>query len=98
VGREEPSVVERMKGSVGPGEEAGRSVFLLDFTGVDLHTLRAMDDPGLTALVDEILASARGSGEVWYTGGDYSPVDPEQPGRSFPATRTELLRGEERPG
>ncbi|MFE8943086.1 hypothetical protein ACWDZ8_45365 [Streptomyces sp. NPDC003233] len=91
-------MAEQTKEEVGPGEEAGRSVFLPDLTGVDLRTLRAMDDPGLTALVDEVLASAQRCGEVWYTGGDYSPVEPGPPGRSFPATRTELVRGEERPG
>ncbi|MER6069938.1 hypothetical protein ACFYZB_14530 [Streptomyces sp. NPDC001852] len=91
-------MAEQTKGAVGPGEEAGRSVPLPDFTGVDLRTLRAMDDPGLTALVDQVLVAARCRSEIWYTGGDYSPVEPDLPGRSFPATGTDLVRGEERPG
>ncbi|QQM47332.1 hypothetical protein [Streptomyces liliifuscus] len=43
---------------------------LPDLTDVDLRTLRAMDDPGLIAAVDQVLKSSREFGQVWYVGGE----------------------------
>ncbi|MFD9188240.1 hypothetical protein ACFWCA_08465 [Streptomyces phaeochromogenes] len=62
---------------------------LPDLTDVDLRTLRAMDDPGLIAAVDQVLKSSREFGQVWYVGGEGGQ-------RTFPVTGA--LEGEEGQG
>lgn len=56
----------------GTGGELPGGPYLPDLTGVDLHALRAMDDPGLLAAVDEVLAFPERYAELWWgaDGGD----------------------------
>ncbi|MBL1085415.1 hypothetical protein JK359_26190 [Streptomyces actinomycinicus] len=65
--------------AAGPGEDAGRTEFLPDLTGVDLASLRAMDDPVLVAAVERVLSGTGEFQEVWYSGSG------EGLRRSFPA-------------
>ncbi|KOV63268.1 hypothetical protein ADK64_21180 [Streptomyces sp. MMG1121] len=61
-------------------------MLLPDLTDIDLRTLRAMDDPGLMAVVGDVLCRAREFGEVWYVGEEGTGRHGTPPGdRTFPA-------------
>ncbi|MGW2645465.1 hypothetical protein ACWC2T_11235 [Streptomyces sp. NPDC001393] len=79
-------MAEQRKGAAGPGEDRGRTAHLPDLTDVDLRTLRATDDPGLMALVRDVLCRTREFGEVWYVGEESGGKGGVAPGdRTFPA-------------
>ncbi|MEV0936814.1 hypothetical protein [Streptomyces phaeochromogenes] len=80
---------EQRNRAADPGRDTGRTVVLPDLTDVDLRTLRAMNDPGLIAAVDQVLRSSREFGQVWYVGGEGGQ-------RTFPVTGA--LEGEEGQG
>jgi FXSXX-COOH protein len=66
-----------------------------DLTGVDLRTLRAMDDPAVLAAVAGVLADPEGLRRVWYTTGDDDLI-PGRPGHAFSAgPACPLGRGED---
>ncbi|MEU9881353.1 hypothetical protein [Streptomyces phaeochromogenes] len=89
---------EQRNRAADPGRDTGRTVALPDLTDVDLRTLRAMDDPGLAAAVDQVLGSSGEFGEVWYTGGDRIRARKAPADHSFPVRGAEPAWGEERPG
>ncbi|MEU1403469.1 hypothetical protein ABZ471_14090 [Streptomyces sp. NPDC005728] len=78
--------------AAGPGEDAGRTALLPDLTGVDVASLRAMDDPGLIAAVEHVLHRSGEFHEVWYSGGG------EGPQRLFPAGLAEGVPDEDTGG
>ncbi|WP_155056880.1 hypothetical protein [Streptomyces blattellae] len=77
-------MAEQRKRAAGPGEDAGRTAPLPDLTDVDLRTLRAMDDPGLSAAVEQVLCGATEFREVWYGDGEGGQSSPgERDERTF---------------
>jgi len=88
-------VGEQRNRAADPGRDTGRTVVLPDLTDVDLRTLRAMDDPGLAAAVDQVLGSSREFGEVWYVSPD-DPVRSDE--RTFPVGWSEAVQDEESRG
>ncbi|GHB20922.1 hypothetical protein GCM10010306_011890 [Streptomyces umbrinus] len=89
---------EQRNRAADPGRDTGRTVALPDLTDVDLRTLRAMDDPGLAAAVDQVLGSSREFGEVWHTTSDPAHVRRELAVRSFSVGCVESARGGARLG
>ncbi|MGW3957774.1 hypothetical protein ACWEKM_44485 [Streptomyces sp. NPDC004752] len=87
---------EQRNGAFGPGDEVAWTALLPDLTGVDLRTLRAMDDPGLIAAVDHVLRGSVDFQEVWYSETDPEPVSPGGTGgRQFSAGLVDAARGED---
>ncbi|WBO63902.1 hypothetical protein [Streptomyces camelliae] len=94
-------MAEQRKGAAGPGEDRGLTALLSGLTDVDLRTLRAMDDPGLMAVVGDVLYRAREFGEVWYAGEDPRPpadLAPLPDEGTFPAVLGALAPGEDTRG
>ncbi|MDO0936258.1 hypothetical protein QQY66_32840 [Streptomyces sp. DG2A-72] len=91
-------MAEQRKRAVGPGEDAGRTAPLPDLTDIDLRTLRAMDDPGLSAAVEQVLCGATEFREVWYGDGEGGD-NPGKPGkRTFSVGLAEVGQAEENRG
>ncbi|MEU6575377.1 hypothetical protein [Streptomyces sp. NPDC046805] len=88
-------MVEQRSRATGSGVYVVPTALLPDLTDVDLRTLRAMDDPGLRAAVEQVLHDAAWFREVWY--GDTEPT-PSGPGglsgRMFSAGLGERGQGE----
>ncbi|MEU1301336.1 hypothetical protein [Streptomyces shenzhenensis] len=86
---------EQRNGAIGPGDEVAPTGLLPDLTDVDLRTLRAMADPGLSLAVARVLRSPHELTEAWYSGGDEPPWTEDGPGRMFPVASAEHVPGEE---
>jgi hypothetical protein len=97
-GREEPTVAEQRIRAADSGDDAVRTAPLPDLTGVDLRTLRSLDDPALAAAVDLVLRGSAGLRDVWYVDseGEMSPGEPGE--RPFSAGLAEAARGEDSRG
>ncbi|MGP4006244.1 hypothetical protein [Streptomyces sp. 4N124] len=91
-------MAEQRKRAVGPGEDAGRTAPLPDLTDIDLRTLRAMDDPELSAAVERVLRGSAEFQEVWYGDGD-GEISPREPGeRTFSVGLVEIGQAEDNRG
>ncbi|MFI2201645.1 hypothetical protein ACH47Z_12895 [Streptomyces sp. NPDC020192] len=91
-------MAEQRKGAAGPGADPGPTALLSGLTDVDLRTLRAMDDPGLMAMVGDVLCRAREFREVWYVGGELPGGGTSgggSRGRTFPAGMAAWDSGED---
>ncbi|MEU1705002.1 hypothetical protein ABZ478_06295 [Streptomyces sp. NPDC005706] len=68
-------MAKQLSGVAVPGRDAGRAAPLPDLGGVDLRTLRFLDDPALTAAVDLVLRDATECQQVWFstTEGEVQP-------------------------
>ena len=86
---------EQRNGAADPGRDAGRTVSLPDLTDVDLRTLRAMDDPGLAAAVDQVLLNSHESRDVWFVGDDPGEVVRAPVEHPFPVGLTGIAQGED---
>ncbi|MGW4439869.1 hypothetical protein ACWELO_29640 [Streptomyces sp. NPDC004596] len=60
-------MAEQWSGVAAPGRDAGHAARLPDLIGVDLRTLRFLDDPALTAAVDRVLRDATECRQVWFS-------------------------------
>ncbi|MGW2300253.1 hypothetical protein [Streptomyces sp. NPDC001809] len=59
-------MLEHTKRVAGVDRAEGRPRRLPDLTGVDLRTLRLLDDPELVAAVERVLWNPQELGESWY--------------------------------
>lgn len=66
-------MLEHTKRVAGVDRAGGRPRRLPDLTGVDLRTLRFMDDPDLAAAVERVLWHPQELGESWYEGSEDGP-------------------------
>ncbi|MHC0431741.1 hypothetical protein ACX6XY_16390 [Streptomyces sp. O3] len=60
-------MAEQRNSAVGLEDDAGRPPLPPELPDIDLRTLRAMDDAGLAAAVEEVLERAGQLAEVWYS-------------------------------
>ncbi|MEU3410423.1 MULTISPECIES: hypothetical protein [unclassified Streptomyces] len=79
----------------GLGADAEGVAFPPGLTGVDLPTLRAMDDPAVLAAVAGVLADPEGLRRVWYTTQSDDGLVTGRPGHAFSASPAPPLSGED---
>ncbi|MEU5920241.1 hypothetical protein ACWEPZ_09580 [Streptomyces sp. NPDC004288] len=68
-------MLEHAKRVAGADRGGARPRGLPDLTGVDLRTLRFMDDPALVAAVERVLGDPRELGASWFVEGGGDGID-----------------------
>ncbi|MFI9151884.1 hypothetical protein [Streptomyces sp. NPDC053367] len=91
-------MAEQRRTAADSGGDTVRTAPLPDLTGVDLRTLRTLDDPALAAAVAEALRDAASLRDVWYVEqeGELSPAEAGE--RTFSALLADAGPGEDSGG